>query len=54
VRGKVLEANFEQLNNVEIIKESLDKALVHLFTETFRSYDELERNKSFLQKIALF
>jgi DNA repair protein RecN (Recombination protein N) len=49
-----LEADFEKLNNVEIIKESLDKSLVIANEEQFGVFHNLNEIKSSLQKIALF
>ena len=51
---EVLEANFEQLNNVEIIKESLDKALSVSNDELLGVMNNLKEIKVTLQKIAPF
>src|SRR5690606_32481493 len=49
-----LEADFEKLNNVEIIKESIDKSLVIANEEQFGVFHNLNEIKSSLQKIAPF
>ena len=49
-----LEADFEKLNNVEIIKESIDKSLVIANEEQFGVFHNLNEIKTALQKIALF
>ncbi|MEP6929995.1 MAG: DNA repair protein RecN [Flavobacterium sp.] len=49
-----LEADFEKLNNVEIIKESIDKSLVITNEEQFGVFHNLNEIKAALQKIALF
>ncbi|MEN2403070.1 DNA repair protein RecN [Flavobacterium sp. MC2016-06] len=49
-----LEADFEKLNNVEIIKESIDKSLVIANEEQFGVFHNLNEIKASLQKIALF
>lgn len=49
-----LEADFEKLNNVEIIKESLDKSLVIANEEQFGVFHSLNEIKNALQKIAPF
>jgi len=49
-----LEADFEKLNNVEIIKESIDKSLVIANEEQFGVFHNLNEIKISLQKIALF
>ena len=49
-----LEADFEKLNNVEIIKESIDKSLVIANEEQFGVFHNLNEIKTSLQKIALF
>lgn len=51
---EILEANFEQLNNVEIIKESLDKALAVSNDELLGVMNNLKEIKVSLQKIAPF
>ena len=51
---ETLEANFEQLNNVEIIKESLDKALAVSNDELLGVMNNLKEIKVSLQKIAPF
>ena len=51
---EILEANFEQLNNVEIIKESLDKALAVSNDELLGVMTNLKEIKVSLQKIAPF
>ena len=51
---ETLEANFEQLNNVEIIKESLDKALAVSNDELLGVMTNLKEIKVSLQKIAPF
>ncbi|WP_428229229.1 DNA repair protein RecN [Flavobacterium sp.] len=49
-----LEADFEKLNNVEIIKEAIDKSLVIANEEQFGVFHNLNEIKTSLQKIALF
>ncbi|OIV40996.1 DNA repair protein RecN [Flavobacterium johnsoniae] len=49
-----LEADFEKLNNVEIIKESIDKSLVIANEEQFGVFHNLNEIKAALQKIAPF
>jgi DNA repair protein RecN (Recombination protein N) len=49
-----LEADFEKLNNVEIIKESIDKSLLIANEEQFGVFHNLNEIKTSLQKIALF
>ena len=49
-----LEADFEKLNNVEIIKESIDKSLAIANEEQFGVFHNLNEIKTALQKIALF
>ncbi|MFH6996775.1 DNA repair protein RecN [Flavobacterium sp. FlaQc-57] len=49
-----LEADFEKLNNVEIIKESIDKSLAIANEEQFGVFHNLNEIKTSLQKIALF
>lgn len=49
-----LEADFEKLNNVEIIKESIDKSLAIANEEQFGVIHSLNEIKTSLQKIALF
>jgi len=49
-----LEADFEKLNNVEVIKESIDKSLVIANEEQFGVFHNLNEIKTSLQKIALF
>ncbi|MCI9845078.1 DNA repair protein RecN [Flavobacterium pectinovorum] len=49
-----LEADFEMLNNVEIIKESIDKSLVIANEEQFGVFHNLNEIKASLQKIAAF
>ncbi|TCN59730.1 DNA repair protein RecN [Flavobacterium circumlabens] len=49
-----LEADFEKLNNVEIIKEAIDKSLVITNEEQFGVFHNLNEIKISLQKIALF
>ncbi|MEO8238472.1 MAG: DNA repair protein RecN [Flavobacterium sp.] len=49
-----LEADFEKLNNVEIIKESIDKSLLIANEEQFGVFHNLNEIKASLQKIALF
>ncbi|MFH7015296.1 DNA repair protein RecN [Flavobacterium sp. FlaQc-47] len=49
-----LEADYEKLNNVEIIKEALDKSLVIANEEQFGVFHNLNEIKTSLQKIALF
>ena len=49
-----LEADFEKLNNVEIIKESIDKSLLIANEEQFGVFHNLNEIKTLLQKIALF
>ncbi|MDL2144680.1 DNA repair protein RecN [Flavobacterium tructae] len=49
-----LEADFEKLNNVEIIKEAMDKSLAIANEEQFGVFHSLNEIKTALQKIALF
>jgi DNA repair protein RecN (Recombination protein N) len=49
-----LEADYEKLNNVEIIKEALDKSLVIANEEQFGVFHNLNEIKASLQKIATF
>lgn len=49
-----LEADFEKLNNVEIIKESIDKSLLIANEEQFGVFYNLNEIKASLQKIAAF
>jgi len=49
-----LEADYEKLNNVEIIKEAIDKSLVIANEEQFGVFHNLNEIKTSLQKIALF
>ncbi|MCC9064415.1 DNA repair protein RecN [Flavobacterium piscisymbiosum] len=49
-----LETDFEKLNNVEIIKEAIDKSLVIANEEQFGIFHNLNEIKTALQKIALF
>lgn len=49
-----LEADFEKLNNVEIIKEAIDKSLVIANEEQFGVFHNLNEIKTAVQKIALF
>jgi DNA repair protein RecN (Recombination protein N) len=49
-----LETDFEKLNNVEIIKEAIDKSLVIANEEQFGVFHNLNEIKTALQKIALF
>jgi DNA repair protein RecN (Recombination protein N) len=49
-----LEVDFEKLNNVEIIKESIDKSLVIANEEQFGVFHNLNEIKASLQKIAPF
>ncbi|WP_269224928.1 DNA repair protein RecN [Flavobacterium eburneipallidum] len=49
-----LEADFEKLNNVEIIKESIDKSLAIANEEQFGVFHNLNEIKVALQKIASF
>lgn len=51
---EILEADFEQLNNVEIIKESIDKSLAIANEEQIGVLDHLKEIKVSLQKIASF
>ena len=51
---EILEADFEKLNNVEIIKESIDKALVIANEEQLGVINNLKEIKASLQKIASF
>ncbi len=51
---EVLEADFEKLNNVEIIKESIDKSLAIANEEQIGVLDYLKEIKVSLQKIASF
>ncbi|KIQ22280.1 DNA recombination protein RecN [Flavobacterium sp. MEB061] len=49
-----LEVDFEKLNNVEIIKESIDKSLVIANEEQFGVFHNLNEIKASLQKITPF
>jgi len=49
-----LEADYEKLNNVEIIKESIDKSLAIANEEQFGVFHNLNEIKTALQKIAPF
>ncbi|MBB4802928.1 DNA repair protein RecN (Recombination protein N) [Flavobacterium nitrogenifigens] len=49
-----LESDYEKLNNVEIIKESLDKSLAIANEEQFGVFHNLNEIKNALQKVALF
>jgi DNA repair protein RecN (Recombination protein N) len=49
-----LETEFEKLNNVEIIKEAIDKSLVIANEEQFGVFHNLNEIKTAVQKIALF
>ncbi|WP_281234218.1 DNA repair protein RecN [Flavobacterium gelatinilyticum] len=49
-----LEADFEKLNNVEIIKEALDKSLAIANEEQFGVFHNLNEIKTAIQKIAPF
>lgn len=49
-----LEADFEKLNNVEVIKEAIDKSLVIANEEQFGIFHNLNEIKASLQKIAPF
>lgn len=49
-----LESDFEKLNNVEIIKESIDKSLLIGNEEQFGIFHNLNEIKASLQKIATF
>ncbi|WP_343592262.1 DNA repair protein RecN [Flavobacterium sp.] len=49
-----LESDYEKLNNVEIIKESLDKSLVISNEEQFGVFHNLNEIKNALQKVAAF
>jgi DNA repair protein RecN (Recombination protein N) len=51
---EILEADFEQLNNVEIIKESIDKSLAVANEEQIGVLHNLKEIKFSLQKIASF
>lgn len=51
---EVLEEDYEQLNNVEIIKESLDKSLAIANEEQIGILHNLNEIKNAVQKIALF
>jgi DNA repair protein RecN (Recombination protein N) len=51
---ETLEENYEQLNNVEIIKESLDKSLAIANEEQIGVFHNLNEIKNAIQKIALF
>ena len=51
---KNLEADFEKLNNVEIIKESIDKSLAIANEEQFGVLHNLKEIKISFQKIASF
>ncbi|MFG4003878.1 DNA repair protein RecN [Flavobacterium aquidurense] len=49
-----LEADYEKLNNVETIKEAIDKSLVTANEEQFGVFHNLNEIKTSIQKIALF
>ena len=49
-----LEADYEKLNNVEIIKEAIDKSLVIANEEQFGVFHNINEIKTSIQKIALF
>jgi DNA repair protein RecN (Recombination protein N) len=49
-----LETDYEKLNNVEIIKEAIDKSLLIANEEQFGVFHNLNEIKASLQKIALF
>ena len=49
-----LETDYEKLNNVEIIKEAIDKSLVIANEEQFGVFHNLNEIKTSLHKIALF
>ena len=49
-----LEAEFEKLNNVEFIKENLDKSIAISEAEQFGVLENLKEIKTTLQKIAVF
>jgi DNA repair protein RecN (Recombination protein N) len=49
-----LEADFEKLNNVEIIKESIDKSLTIANEEQYGVFHNLNEIKASIQKIASF
>ncbi len=49
-----LETDYEKLNNVEIIKESLDKSLAIANEEQFGVFHNLNEIKNSLQKVAAF
>lgn len=49
-----LEADYEKLNNVETIKEAIDKSLVIANEEQFGVFHNLNEIKTSIQKIALF
>lgn len=49
-----LESDYEKLNNVEIIKESLDKSLAISNEEQFGVFHNLNEIKNALQKVAAF
>ncbi|RZJ54598.1 MAG: DNA repair protein RecN, partial [Flavobacterium sp.] len=51
---KELETDFEKLNNVEIIKESIDKSLAIANEEQFGVFHNLNEIKNALHKIVLF
>ena len=51
---EILEADFEKLNNVEIIKESIDKSLAVANEEQIGVLHNLKEIKTSLQKIASF
>jgi DNA repair protein RecN (Recombination protein N) len=51
---EILEENYEQLNNVEIIKESLDKSLAIANEEQIGVFHNLNEIKNAVQKIAAF
>ena len=51
---EILEENYEQLNNVEIIKEALDKSLAIANEEQIGVFPNLNEIKNSIQKIATF
>lgn len=51
---EILEAEFEKLNNVEVIKESLQKSIIIANQEQIGVYDNLKEIRNALQKIATF
>ena len=51
---EILESEFEQLNNIEFIKENLDKSISISEAEQFGVLENLKEVRSTLQKIAAF